>query len=43
MNPKKESSFDVMAYLRKPQGITIVVILMGIIAWGAWTVWASRV
>jgi hypothetical protein len=32
-----------MERLRKPHGIFTAVILAGIIAWGAWTLWASRV
>lgn len=39
---KTKKYFDVMEHLRQPHGIAILVLFVGILAWGGWTLWAAR-
>ena len=40
---KTKKHFDVMEHLRQPHGVLILVMLIGIVAWAGWTLWAARV
>jgi hypothetical protein len=39
---KGNKSFDPLEHLRKPHGILILAILVGIIAWAAWTFFVAK-
>jgi len=44
MSAKDEkNNFDILEHMRRPHGLLILAILVGIVAWGLWTLWTARV
>ena len=41
---KPKPAYDLLAHLRKPHGILVIALILGVAAWAIWTfVWSARV
>ncbi len=41
MTSKVKKEYDLLAHIRKPHGIAILIMAVGIVAWAMWTLWAA--